>query len=80
MSETMRERIANENAILKERADGRAAIAAIQRVRELHKKELCEVPILGTNGLTKIKYVCSECGYYDSWPCRTINALDGEQE
>jgi predicted aldo/keto reductase-like oxidoreductase len=39
---------------------------AIHRVRELHKQE------------TEITSFCKECSY--TYPCPTIQALDGEQE
>jgi hypothetical protein len=40
----------------------------IQRVRELHKRQVNSLPN---------SEVCAAC--YDNYPCPTIQALDGEQ-
>lgn len=89
MSETLRQRIANEEEQVFVGRHGRAAIDAIQRVRDLHKPRL----VRGATAFGNYEYLgCSECIEetpdridrafpisFATYPCATILALGGEQ-
>lgn len=57
-------------------------IQAVERVRALHKPFTRKVPALWSNA-GELETLCSACEVQSDsafYPCRTIKALDGEQE
>lgn len=55
--------------------DGEAAIAAVERVRALHHQ------IMDEEECPSIRDLCAECysmGSWETWPCSTVRAMDGE--